>query len=1022
MASDLVEAPPAGNNIPPSNRRISTPPPAYMTSYASYDMVTPDSKGPPLLSDNNTFVKIGGNTADMSDPRRIRLGSAQRMKYLKLIDKQSWHYLVMLLLVIDFAVQFLATSFATEREFTSKWLALTDYVPLVSLFVYTADMVLRLYGLRSSFFQNSATVLDVGAVVALIGLLIVRLSYREFSFEISILTVVALSVRIVVKPRSRQFTKKLHEFGIRGGDFFQVGMDSVRICLRRIPGVSASAIEMMEMDLFIICGRDGGEMTSNELMQFLERALLYRPRDMSASEFLSYLQDINTHSERHVYSAVDVVRSTLYHWRSQKMDLGLSLFVVCVNGLVIPLQSFLIGWISDKAILVDENQEDKDRDILNQGVLGILLLVTPFIAANYGIGYFQSKMISKATEIMQQNLLDIILQQDAAFFAMRSEGDLNNLFSSDIARVNALWQSVFWNLLNPLVSVIFGFGFIVIYDWPTGVLAFAFTTVLLSSGPQGFAGQRSKEFGKKNAFVSAEFQNAIACNKLIRAYDIRIPFSAKFAVTIDSLRETAFNKDMWASIVQIYVESAMYIFVATQLASLLIKTFDGEIKIGTLFAFVALLSRISTPVTTLGGFMRVAIGNSSSLQRLDDILMGVQTNFSGDGGGGEPYPPRPDLPPMKLSLALRNVYFKYDPSSDIYNISNMSLNIRKGSYVCIVGPSGSGKSTLLNLLLQFNTAESGSIDIDGVPITNYSFSSVKKSMAVVFQDIFILNGSILENIRYGNCEATDQECYEAASLAECHFITLLKDGFATIIGQHSTTSLSGGQAQRVCLARALCRRPSVLLLDEATSALDIETEASIIATLEKLTKKIDTTIVAVTHRLQTTLNADAIYVMDNGELKEFGTHEELKSRENSLFSEMMRSLNRSPQADGARKHSRGSFLEGTGAVATADDGTPIMQDHDVLEKFSRHLQARIGETSTDPDGLRRRFASPRLSNSGNATVDEFRWSAPRTVRDMDVRGGRDSGQSFDSSEWRIQDDVNSLVSSHDGEGENFLIL
>ena len=189
--------------------------------------------------------------------------------------------------------------------------------------------------------------------------------------------------------------------------------------------------------------------------------------------------------------------------------------------------------------------------------------------------------------------------------------------------MNALWQSVFWNLLNPLVSVVFGFGFILINDWPTGILAFAFTAVLLSSGPQGIASQKSKDFGSKNAYVTAEFQNAIACQKVIRSYRIRVPFMNRFAISIAKLRRSAFGKDFWASVVQIYVEAAMYLFVAVETAALLFKTFDGEISRGTFFAFLTMLSRISTPVTILGGFMRVAIGNSSSLQRLDDIIMAL---------------------------------------------------------------------------------------------------------------------------------------------------------------------------------------------------------------------------------------------------------------------------------------------------------------------------------------------------------------------------------------------------------------
>lgn len=950
------------------------------------------------------FLKIGGDHLDEnSDPRRLRqgaavLGSEVRLRNLRFIDSRKWHYTAMFILLIDFIVMFLSISFSSERKVTTNFQSIGLMVSSIVTGLHFLDMCVRIFGLRLALLRSNTVVADLSVYVILIACLVLRYLYfmqendsmltdGKILFYVQILYTVIAATRLILKPRARTFSKKLHKFSRQAGVAeILIPMESVRSAVRRIPGISAVSVEMMDTDLVIICGRDHGDMDCNELMQFLERALLYRPKELAATDFLAYLQDIDAQASRNAYSALDVVKSTLWHWASQKMDLAFSILVVCINATIIPLQSYIIGYVSDEALFV--LAEEKDRDVLYRAVIGLLVLCVPFVLANYGIGYFQSKMISKATEHLQNSLLNTILRQDTSFFESRSQGDLNNLFASDISRVNALWQSVFWNLLNPLASVLFGFAFILYNDWPTGILAFAFTAVLLSSGPQGLAAGKSKEFGSKNAFVTAEFQNGIACHKVIRAYGIRIPFLKRFGKNISKLRDSAFEKDFWASIVQIYVESAMYIFVAVEIAALLIKTFDGEISTGVFFAFVTMLSRISTPVTTLGGFMRVAIGNSSSLQRLDEIIfeLGIDSKVSKNGeNDGDDDDKSPPLPRLNKQVTIQNLCFRYDASvpDSPFNVDNLTAIIPKGYYTCICGPSGSGKSTLLGCLMQFLEPESGSILVDGYNIADFSRSSFMSQCAVVFQEIAILNGTILENIRYGNIHATDQECMEAAALAECKFIAELKFGFNTIIGQHATTSLSGGQAQRVCLARAICRKPSILLLDESTSALDPETEASIIHTLEKLSKRTETTIISVTHRLQTALNADLILVLHAGRVAEHGTYRELQNTNGSLFSEMLNVQSSSkdddrpsltPSLSLERKSSRAHPAVGI----DIEDGEQSKRSDPrlLIEQFSKDLTARAVEVADSgtpkrkgPGGTYRRGIGSRSFRNSSQSTD-----------------------------------------------------
>ncbi|CEG46591.1 atp-binding cassette superfamily [Plasmopara halstedii] len=917
-----------------------------------FERVPPDS--------SSGFVKIGGPLPDSSDPRTIKgassvPGNGHRLFYLRVIDSRKWHYSETFALFLDFFVQVLAISFTQKATFHDEVTAKASRLFSSGLMLcYFIDMSIRVLGLRLALFRSHSNIADLLCLVAMVFLLGSRfvMDEREYWLCLGYLTIVAC--RLILKPRARIFSKKLHKFRTNG-DHIRISIESLRASLARIPGISAMSIEMMETDLVIICGRDEGDMTRDELMNFLERALHYRPPTLSATEFLSHLRDIDASSSTLAYGTTDVVRSTLWHWSTQMADLIFCFFVVCINASVSPALAIFLAKLSDAFDTLDSGNPNEAT--LRLGVMGVLALCVPFVLGDYAVGYFQSKMISKATESMQAALLNIILRQDTQFFAERSEGDLNNLFSSDVARVNALWQAVFWNLLNPLLAVVFGFGYALYMDASIGVMSFAFTAMLLSSGPQGFAAQRSKEFGSRNAYVAAEFQNAVGCEKVVRAYAIQDPLITRFKKTCGLLRKSQFSKDFWSSIVQIYIESAMYIFIAIMTASLAMKVWHKELSSGEFFGFITLLSRVSNPVTVLGGFMRVAIGNASSLQRVDDIIVGLGSSSSSKNDGDKDMPP---LPKMTRDLRIEELAFKYDKSSENYILNELTATIPRGSYTCVVGPSGCGKSTLLACLMQFQEADGGCIRLDGHDIFNFSKKSFMDQTAVVFQDGGILNGTIYDNIRYGNISASNADCEEAARLAECHFIKNLKDSFETVVGQHATCNLSGGQAQRICLARALCRRPSLLLLDEATSALDPETEASIVATLERLSDKMNMTIISVTHRLSTALNADQILVLNAGRVAEEGRYEALVQK-GGLFFEMVHKVEKPEEEEDdvplemshmvsmAKSRRRGIVQRRNADTigANGDEPTQMQDSALALQQFTKNLSSRVVHDAGD---------------------------------------------------------------------------
>ncbi|ETV91356.1 hypothetical protein, variant 2 [Aphanomyces invadans] len=962
--------------------------PQHQSSMESGNSATPHATEYATMQETSTPVLASPPPRDTT-----RQGKSARLGCLQFIDSRQWHYFFMLLLFMDFFGNCVAVSFTSTENFY-KYGPKTRIASLGFCGVYVVDMFLRLISLRTGLFRNAASVGDLMALVILLVALGGRIwkaddvnkvkitmggwtnsykiahEYNSNQIEMYIDAVYCffVAVRIVLKPRARTFSKKLHKHA--NHDHLRISMASLRSSIRRIPGITAAAVEVMETDLAIICGRNEGDMSRGELMQFLQKALLYRPKELSANAFLAHLRDIDAMAAHAVYGAYDVVKSTFRHWSNQRVDLALTTLVVIVFACITPVLAFFLKIVTDEAfpkyvystenfdfvngqtklmgIFVRPSYKNETpnenntivelpftaQNSLILGIVGLVGISIPFILCDYAMGYFQSKMIANATQRLQNSLLRILLNKPTKFFQERTDGDLNNLFQSDISRVNAMWQAVFWNLMQPIVAIVIGFGYLLYFDPIIGIMSFSFSAIIATSGPQGLAGDKSQDFGKKSAYVSAEFQNAIACQKVVRAYEIQAPLLARFATSIRTLKFAQFAKDFWSGIVQIYIESAMFIFVSVMTACLAIKVYFGNITAGDFFASVTMLSRVSTPVTVLGGFMRVAISNASSLQRLDAIVMERDDEYQKEM---KKDCAKPTLPRMSKSLALSHVNFSYVPGEKM-NLSDITTVIKQGEYVCVVGPSGCGKSTLLSCLMQFQSISSGSIAVDGLDTQLYSKASFADQTAVVFQDGGILNGTIMENILYGHPRATEQDCMDAAKAAECDaFIHQLKDGYQTIIGQHGTTNLSGGQVQRICLARALVRKPSLLLLDEATSALDPETEANVVATLERLARKMHVTIISVTHRLSTTRNADLILVLNDGKIVETGTYKDLMQSPGSFFAEMVHKTDDS--AAGGRPGSRNSSFVGF----VVEDLGNVLDTHRALNEFQHKLSNRSGE-------------------------------------------------------------------------------
>jgi ABC-type multidrug transport system fused ATPase/permease subunit len=301
---------------------------------------------------------------------------------------------------------------------------------------------------------------------------------------------------------------------------------------------------------------------------------------------------------------------------------------------------------------------------------------------------------------------------------------------------------------------------------------------------------------------------------------------------------------------------------------------DGTMSVGLLIEFVAYTAIIGASIAGLGNFYTELVGAIGATERIREILEDEQEidvlNIDNI----------PDAP-VKGHIEYKEVSFRYPTRPDIEVLQGMSFEVRPGQKVALVGTSGAGKSTIVQLLLRFYEIDKGEILVDGQSITSFNTTAYRRNIAIVPQEVILFGGSIRENILYGKPKATEEAIIEAAKKANAwEFIQRFPEGLDTLVGERGV-KLSGGQRQRIAIARAILKDPAILLLDEATSSLDAESERVVQDALATLME--GRTSIIIAHRLATIRDVDQIFVIDNGQIIEQGTHTELSQREKGAY-------------------------------------------------------------------------------------------------------------------------------------------
>lgn len=501
-----------------------------------------------------------------------------------------------------------------------------------------------------------------------------------------------------------------------------------------------------------------------------------------------------------------------------------------------------------------------------------------FLAALQGVlrylnSYLTDWTSQKITNAVKIDLFKKLTSMNTRFFDENSSGIILSRFLSDpdIASKGIIED------LKTLTTSSFGalalVGVMLYNSWKLAlvgvvVLCVAFLPVILIR-------KRVKAASNKNIVIggniTTNYNETYQGNKIITSYNLENQQIEKFkkkiwesfSVNMSLIKRTGWMNPLMYTIASVGI--ALVMGYGTHLIM------AGEMTAGSFTSFVTSLLLLYKPVKTMG-----------------NTLTGMQTIFVSIGRVFELFDIQPDfkesdnsveIKGLNQGISFENVCFEY--VKDVPVLKNINLDVKVGETLAVVGNSGGGKTTLVNLLPRFYDAVSGSIKIDGVDIKEIKMTSLRDNIAVVFQDNFLFSGTIRENIMMGNKEASEeqlQEVLQAAHLDE--MIESLPQGIDSYIGERGTT-LSGGQRQRVAIARAMIKNAPIIILDEATSALDNKSEKIVQKALDNLMK--NKTVFVIAHRLSTIINANRIAVVNEGQLAELGSHDELMQIENGVY-------------------------------------------------------------------------------------------------------------------------------------------
>jgi ATP-binding cassette, subfamily B, multidrug efflux pump len=516
-----------------------------------------------------------------------------------------------------------------------------------------------------------------------------------------------------------------------------------------------------------------------------------------------------------------------------------------------------------------------DRFIGGKDLAGLLrtagLMLAVYVASNLlqvAANWIMARISQSALKELRRDLFTHLQTLSMSFFDTHAAGGLMSRLTNDIDAIN---QAVSQNVTSLLTSVVTMAGILAVMFTLNHWLALAslfvvplmiwFTRFVAKYTRKGFR-DLQKNLGDLNSVA----EETISGQKVIKAYRRNSSVIEAFRVRNRAVFEAGVYANSYALLMMPLtgVLGNFFVIVLASLGGWF--ALQGLVSVGTIAAFINYGRNFTSPLTQLANLYNSIQAALAGAERVFEII--DTPSEIADA------PDSLQISPVHGDVSLRNVQFAYTPGTPV--IRNFSLDARAGQTIALVGPTGAGKTTIINLLTRFYEIQGGSISIDGKDIRTLRKADLRGSLGLVLQDTFLFADTVMENIRYGRLEATDEECVEAARMAEAdHFIRQLPQGYQTNLSERAG-NLSQGQRQLLSIARAILADPAILVLDEATSSVDTRTEVRIQKALLRLMQGRTSFVIA--HRLSTIRDADKVVVINNGEIVEQGSHQELLDR------------------------------------------------------------------------------------------------------------------------------------------------